>query len=128
MDFLFFVISICQEMFTVDVEIRVERENRGGEQGPVLLATPAPCEKCVHSKAEAEQESRLRYSNAAVYVTFLSQDEDLPNGDSHDPEYCSRPGRTVFSWSHFRLCPVFSRPFMSRSAKNTRNYSFRIGL
>jgi hypothetical protein len=92
-------------MFTVDVEIRVERENRGGEQGPVLLATPAPCEKCVHSKAEAEQESRLRYSNAAVYVTFLSQDEDLPNGDSHDPEYCSRPGRTVFSLSHFRLFP-----------------------
>ena len=83
---------VIQEMFRVDVEIRVERENTSS--GPVLLASPAPCEKCVHSKAEAEQESRLRYSNAAVYVTYLSQDEDMPNGEPHDPEYCSRPGNS----------------------------------
>ena len=82
-----------QELFQVDVEIRVDRENT--TSGPVLLASPAPCEKCVTSKEEAEQESRLRYSNATVYVTYLSQDEELPNGESHDPEYCGRPGKPI---------------------------------
>merc|ERR1719483_1427639 len=37
-----------QEMFTVDVEIRVDRENLAS--GPVLTSFPAPCTICVASR------------------------------------------------------------------------------
>jgi hypothetical protein len=80
-------------MFTIDVEIRVDREN--GPGGPELTASPAPCGLCVASRQEAEQEDRLRYRDTVVFVRRISPDEKLPDADSHtDPEYCSSPGTT----------------------------------
>jgi len=70
--------SVIKEMFVVDHEIRVDRENTSN--GPTLVSTPTACDICFKSRAEAEQESRLIYKNEILYVTYLTQDEELPNG------------------------------------------------
>lgn len=51
--------AIVRDIFNVDVEIRVDRENELG--GPILTSTPAPCSICVASRQESEQEERLRF-------------------------------------------------------------------
>ena len=53
-----------QDMFDVDVEIRVDRENLS--TGPVLTSNPAsaPCTICAASR----QEDRLKYINSRVFV------------------------------------------------------------
>jgi len=83
--------AVVRDLFNVDVEIRVDRENEMG--GPVLTSTPAPCSICVASRQEAEQEDRLRYKDRVVHVRRISPDEKLPEHDLHaDPEYgCSSP-------------------------------------
>ena len=46
----------------VDVEVMVEKDiSQPGE--PVLISTPPVCHKCLKTKAEAEHESRLNYTN-----------------------------------------------------------------
>ena len=45
-----------RDMFNVDVEIVVDRENTA--TGPELTVTPAPCHICVASRQEAEREDR----------------------------------------------------------------------
>ena len=54
--------AVVRDIFNVDVEIRVDRENEMG--GPVLTSTPAPCSICVASRQEEEQENRLRFLEA----------------------------------------------------------------
>ena len=53
-----------QDMFDVDMEIRVDRENLS--TGPVLTSNPAsaPCTICAASR----QEDRLMYINSRVFV------------------------------------------------------------
>ena len=80
-----------QDMFTVDVEIRVGRENLSS--GPVLTSFPAPCTICVASRQEAEQEDRLKYTNSRVFVRRISPDEKIPVESHEDPEYCDSPGK-----------------------------------
>ena len=87
--------STVQEMFTVDVEIRVDRENCSN--GPVLTSTPPPCDICVASRQEAEQEDLLMYTSKRVFVRRISPDEKIPEDTSHDPEYCDNP-------SEYRVC------------------------
>lgn len=84
---------VVQEMFNVDVEIRVDRENTAA--GPVLCSDPPPCQKCVKSRVEAEQESRLNYKDQVLFVTYLTQDEEMPNGEHHDPEFSTSPGTEI---------------------------------
>jgi len=79
-----------QDMFTVDVEIRVDRENLSS--GPVLTSSPAPCTICVASRQEAEQEDRLKYTNSRVFVRRISPDEKVPVDSQEDPEYCDMFG------------------------------------
>ena len=81
--------STVQEMFTVDVEIRVDRENC--PNGPVLTSSPEPCDICVASRQEAEQEDLLMYTSKRVFVRRISPDEKIPEDTSHDPEYCDNP-------------------------------------
>ena len=61
--------AIVRDIFNVDVEIRVDRENEMG--GPVLTSTPAPCSICVASRQETEQEERLRFFEA-IETSFLN--------------------------------------------------------
>ena len=60
--------AVVRDLFNVDVEIRVDRENEMG--GPVLTSTPAPCSICVASRQEAEQEDRLR--SGLIYCLEVS--------------------------------------------------------
>ena len=79
-----------KEMFNVDVEIRVDRENL--VTGPELTVSPAPCHICVASRQEAEREDRLRYSNAQVFVRRIMPESGFQGHNSQDPEYCDSPG------------------------------------
>jgi len=77
--------QIIKQMFQVDVEIKVEKENQSGS--PVLVSTPPVCHKCLKTKADAEHESRLNYKNQALFVTYLTQDEEIPSDELNDPEF-----------------------------------------
>jgi len=103
-----------QDMFTVDVQIRVDRENLS--TGPVLTSSPAPCTICVASRQEAEQEDRLKYTNSRVFVRRISPDEKLPEDSHLDPEYCDSP---VFGGDPKRL-KLLGGDFVRRSSRRVK--------
>ena len=81
--------AVC-DMFCVDVEICVDRENT--MNGPVLTVSPAPCHICVASRQEAEREDRLRYNNAPLFVRRILPESGFQNQSSNDPEFGDGPG------------------------------------
>jgi len=103
-----------QDMFTVDVEIRVDRENLSS--GPVLTSFPAPCTICVASRQEAEQEDRLKYTNSRVFVRRISPDEKIPVESHEDPEYCDSP---VFGGDPKRL-KLMGGDYIRRSSRRVK--------
>eukprot|EP00090_Calanus_glacialis_P012504 TRINITY_DN21085_c0_g1_i1.p1 TRINITY_DN21085_c0_g1~~TRINITY_DN21085_c0_g1_i1.p1 ORF type:complete len:1287 (-),score=515.73 TRINITY_DN21085_c0_g1_i1:63-3923(-) len=103
-----------QDMFTVDVEIRVDRENLSS--GPVLTSNPAPCTICVASRQEAEQEDRLKYTNSRVFVRRISPDEKVPVDSHEDPEYCDSP---VFGGDPKRL-KLMGGDYVRRSSRRVK--------
>merc|ERR1712106_355832 len=103
-----------QEMFTVDVEIRVDRENLAS--GPVLTSFPAHCTICVASRQEAEQEDRLKYTNSRVFVRRISPDEKVPVDSHEDPEYCDSP---VFGGDPKRL-KLMGGDYIRRSSRRVK--------
>merc|ERR1719357_1287143 len=106
--------TTVQEMFKVDVEIRVDRENLAS--GPELTSSPAPCAICVASRQEAEQEDRLKYTNSRVFVRRISPDEKLPEDSQQDPEYCDSP---VFGGDVKRL-KLINGDFVRRSSRRVK--------
>ena len=98
-----------KELYVWDEEVRVDRYNTAN--GPVLVATPSPCEICVKNKVEAEQESRLNYKNQKVYVTFLTQDEELPDPDTEEMAVSSMLGKLWEGGNHLRFCETGFRCF-----------------
>ena len=98
--------ATVQDMFTVDMEIRVDRENCAN--GPVLTSSPPPCHICVASRQEAEQEDLLIYNNKRVFVRRISPDEKIPEDTSHDPEYCDNPSEEKPSLFLFLIIFLFS--------------------
>ena len=95
--------TIVRELFKVDVEIKVDRENLS--TGPELTVTPAPCHICVASRQEAEREDKLRYNNATVFVRRILPDSDMKPGSSnnHDPEYFDSQSGTKPKLRHIYL-------------------------
>lgn len=95
------------DMFTVDVEIRVDRENLA--TGPELTVSPAPCHLCVASRQEAEREDRLRYTAARVFVRRILPEAGFQGNNSHDPEYCDSPGKhRVLRFDKFNFFSFFA--------------------
>jgi len=103
-----------QDMFNVDVEIKVDRENLSS--GPVLTSSPAPCTICVASRQEAEQEDRLKYTNSRVFVRRISPDEKIPVDSHEDPEYCDSP---VFGGDPKRL-KLMGGDYVRRSSRRVK--------
>ena len=81
--------TVC-DMFSVDVEICVDRENT--VSGPELSVSPAPCQICVASRQEAEREDRLRYTNAPLFVRRILPESGFQNPCSNDPEFDNGAG------------------------------------
>ena len=104
-----------RDMFNVDVEIRVDRENL--VTGPELTVSPDPCHICVASRQEAEIEDRLRYTGARVFVRRILPDSGVAGAQGQDPEYLD--GQGVLGLENKRV-KMMSSDYVRRSSRRVK--------